>query len=213
MRQPWATALLCLLAAACAPAQRKAAKEIKPMNGDVQLESKIEAGEGGVKIAYTLTNLSGGPILVFDRMWDNEKGAIDPNWAYVEIRGGRALVKRMMENPPQGLRVSEPKVPYGREVAPGAKAEGTIALAAPLTERGAYDSFTHTSKQFADAPVSAIGFALGYAPKPANLAPAFQPVELNGEKLLLLDRAHVATIQKTATGEPAAVPLTAKVKQ
>ena len=61
--------------------------------------------------------------------------------------------------------------------------------------------------------MSAIGFALGYAPKPISLAPAFQPVELNGEKLLLLDRAHVATIQKTATGEPAAAALTAKVKQ
>lgn len=183
------------------------------MNGDVQLETKIEAGEGGVKIAYSLENLGSAPLLVFDRMWDNEKGALDPNWAYVEIRGGRALVKRMMETPPQGLRVSEPKVPYGREVAPGAKAEGTVTLPAPLTERSAYDSFTHTSKQFADAPVSAVGFALGYAPKPENLPPAFKPVELNGEKLLLLDRAHVATIQKTAAGQPAAVAIAAKVKR
>ena len=205
--------MLCSLAAYCAPAQRQAAKERKPMNGDAVLETKIEAGTSGVNIRYSLTNAGVEPILVFDRMWDNEKGALDPNWAYVEIRGGRALVKRMMENPPVGLRVSEPKVPYGREVAPGAKAEGTVSLPAPLTEHGAYDSFTHPSKQFADSQVSAVGFVIGYASKPKNLPPAFKPVDLNGEKLLLLDRAMVSSIQKSAASEPAQQNVAAKVKQ
>jgi hypothetical protein len=204
---------VCALAAFCAPAQRKASKEKKPMNGDAVLETRIEVSAAGVNIRYSLTNAGAEPVLVFDRMWDNEKGALDPNWAYVEIRGGRALVKRMMENPPPGLRVSEPKVPYGRELAPGAKAEGSLSLPAPLTERGAYDNFTHPSKQFADAQVSAVGFALGYAAKPKNLPPAFKPVELNGEKLLLLDRALVASIQKTAASEPAAQSIAARVKQ
>ena len=183
------------------------------MNGDAVLETKIEAGASGVSIRYSLTNTGAEPVLVFDRMWDNEKGALDPNWAYVEVRNGRALVKRLMENPPAGLRVSEPKVPYGRELAPGAKAEGTVSLPLPLTERGAYDSFTHTSKQFADSQVSAIGFAVGYAVKPKNLPPAFKPVELNGEKLLLLDRALVASIQKAAASEPAMKSVAARVKQ
>ncbi len=183
------------------------------MNGDAVLETKIEAGAGAVSIRYSLANTGTEPILVFDRMWDNEKGALDPAWAYVEIRGGRALVKRMMENPPAGLRVSEPKVPYGREVAPGAKAEGTVALPLPLTERGAYDSFTHASKQFGDSQVTAVGFAIGYAAKPKNLPPAFKPVELNGEKLLLLDRGMVASIQKTAASEPAQQSVAARVKQ
>jgi hypothetical protein len=204
---------VCALAAFCAPAQRMATKENKPMNGEAVLETKIEAGATGVSIRYSLTNTSSEPILVFDRMWDSEKGALDPNWAYVEIRGGRALVKRLMENPPAGLRVSEPKVPYGRQVAPGAKAEGTVALPAPLTERGAYDSFTHTSKQFTDAQVTAVGFAIGYAVKPKNLPPAFKPVELNGEKLLLLDRAMVGSIQKTAASEPDKQSVAARVKQ
>ncbi|MEP7363804.1 MAG: hypothetical protein ABI972_11160 [Acidobacteriota bacterium] len=183
------------------------------MNGDAVLETKIEAGAAGVSIRYSLTNSSSEPILVFDRMWDNEKGALDPNWAYVEIRGGRALVKRMMENPPDGLRVSEPKVPYGREVAAGAKAEGIVSLPVPLTERGAYDSFTHASKKFTDTQVSAVGFALGYATKPKNLPPAFKPVELNGERLLLLDRAMVASIQKVAASDPANQSVAARVKQ
>ena len=183
------------------------------MNGEAALETKIEAGATGVSVRYSLTNTGAEPILVFDRMWDNEKGALDPNWAYVEIRGSRALVKRLMENPPAGLRVSEPKVPYGREIAPGAKAEGAVTLPAPLTERGAYDAFTHTSRQFADARVTAVGFALGYAPKPKNLPPVFKPVELNGEKLLLLDRAMVGSIQKTATSEPSKQSVPARVKQ
>ena len=183
------------------------------MNGDPVLETKIEVGAAGVNIRYTLANTGSEPMLVFDRMWDNEKGALDPNWAYVEIRGGRALVKRMMEAPPAGLRVSEPKVPYGREIAPGAKAEGTVSLPAPLTERGAYDSFTHASKEFADTQVSAVGFALGYAAKPKNLPSAFKPVELNGEKLLLLDRAMVSSIQKAASSEPTTQSVPARVKQ
>ena len=183
------------------------------MTGEVVMQAKIEAGPGGVTIAYSLTNTGAAPILVFDRMWDSQAQALDPNWAYVEIRSGRALVKRMMENPPPGLHVSEPKVPYGREIAPGAKAEGVITLSAPLTERGAYDSFTHRSKQFADTRVTAIGFALGYAGKPTNLPPAFKPVELNGEKLLLLNRPLVASLQRTATSEPASASVDAKVKQ
>lgn len=183
------------------------------MTGEVAMHAKIEAGPGGVTITYSLTNTSAAPILVFDRMWDSQTQALDPNWAYVEIRSGRALVKRMMENPPQGLHVSEPKVPYGREVAPGAKADGVITLPAPLTERGAYDNFTHRSKQFAPTRVTAVGFALGYAVKPASLPPAFKPVEMNGEKLLLLDRPLVASLQRTATSEPAAASLDAQVKQ
>jgi len=183
------------------------------MQTDIRLETRIEQSADSLAVSYSLLNSTPKPLLLFDRMWDRKTGALNPNWAYVEIRGGRALIKRIMEPVPDSLDVNNPERPHAREIAPGAKAEGKFVLSLPLTERGAYDQFTHASKEFDETAVTAAGFVLGWAEKPDNLSPAYKPVELNGEKLLLLSDGLIASIQRTATGEPAHISAAAKTKR
>ena len=64
-----------------------------------------------LSVEYTFENPTDHPILVFDRLWDMHTNALHPNWAYVEIRGTRAAIKRDLDRMPEGLLHENPPVP------------------------------------------------------------------------------------------------------
>jgi|GEM_PF-3177054 len=183
-----------------------AEQENKHVQSPVVMQAEILAADDGVKISYVVHNHSETPILVLDRLWNRKMKSFDPNWAFVEIRGSKALIKRVMEPKPQGLIVERPPVPYGREVAPGEKAEGSFTLPVPLRADGSYDAYVMPNAVEQEVEVTDIGFMLAWTTKPKEiLSPAMRLVK-NGEETLQPFQYHVLDgAQRFLTSSPATV--------
>jgi hypothetical protein len=201
--------LAAALPVAARAAQRNGKKDPSPVQSEVNVMARITATAQELMVEYRAENRRADPVLIFDRLWDLRKEALDPNWVYVEASGRRVFLRRQMELRPALLHVEQPPVPYGRELAPGASLQGKFSIPSnPVYEAGAYYSFTHRGKPV-QMPVDQAVFELGWAVKPApgSLPPSIKPVELNGETLWLLPYGTVAHIQKIAAAPPVDVAL------
>jgi hypothetical protein len=183
----------------------QAVKEKNRMQHELRVGVRVESTPDHLEFEYWFENPFEQPILVYDRLWNKQANALEPNWAYVEIHDGVAEVKRLMELLPRGLRHENPTVPYGREIAPSMRGTGKFSVPLPLKQHGEYDGFRYPGARLHPAAVHQVTFSLGWCLKPAQLPPGIQPVEMHGEKLWLLPYSEVATIQLIATAPP--VPL------
>jgi hypothetical protein len=202
-----------LLATGGVPMNGQNPKEKNRMQHELRVDLRVHSKPDQLEFEYSFENTSSQPILVFDRMWDMQAQALSQDWAYVEIRGSAAVVKRRMEALPWGLHIENPTVPYGREIQPSARGGGKFYLPLPLKECGEYDGFVRRGAWAKPEPVHEVAFELGWSPKPASLPPGIQPVEMNGETLWLLPYGLVTTIQRTAITAPVRVDVSGKARR
>ena len=177
--------------------------EVPVVQSPIRMEAEFEVADQSLNISYTVKNGSSEAILVLDRMWDKKAKAFNPNWAYVEIRGSRALVKRVMEAKPLKMVVEHPPVPYGREVKPGERLEGKFALTLPLAAVGAYDFFLKPNAVVEEVTITELGFMLAWTTTPSEpLHPSMQRVVRDGEELQPFAYAILEPAQRFVTSEP-----------
>lgn len=206
--------MLSLQSANCGEAKPVPKKEGTAMQVDVRLKVDIQPKPDSLEISYEFVNPKDQPVLVFDRMWDREKKAIDPEWVNIEIRGTKALISRTLSKKPAGLHFDNPPVPYGREVAPGGTLTGKFSVALPLKERFGFYNFVRQSGEWKEIPVHEVAFALGWALKPTALPPAIQPVDVGEDKgMLLLPYEVVEPIQKLVISQPLRLTVSALAKR
>lgn len=154
------------------------------MQSPISMETKIEATDDALTVSYTVRNGSNEAILILDRLWNRKIKDFDPNWAFVEIRGSKALVKRVMEQKPRGLIVERPPVPYGRELAPGAELTGEFTLPLPLKADGSYDAYVMPNAVEQQVDLTDVGFMLAWTIKPAEPVPPSMRLVKRGEETL-----------------------------
>jgi hypothetical protein len=177
--------------------------EVPVVQSPIRMEAEFEVAGQILNVSYKVMNGSSEAILVLDRMWDKKAKAFNPNWAYVEIRGNRALVKRVMEAKPLKMVVEHPPVPYGREVKPGERLEGKFALTLPLAAVGAYDFFLKPNAVVEEVEVTELGFMLAWTTKPSEpLHPSMQKVTRDGEELQPFTYVILEPKQRFVTSEP-----------
>jgi hypothetical protein len=202
---------LAMALAVLSPGQK--AKEKNRMQHELRVSVRVQSAGDRLEIEYWFENPSAQPVLVFDRMWNMQANGLEPNWAYVEVHDGRAEVRRLMEQLPQGLRHESPTVPYGREIGPMARGSGKFSLALPLKQHGEYDAFRYQGAHFQPTPVHEVTFSMGWCLKPGQLPPGIQSVEMQGEKLWLLPYSLVAAIQLSATAPAVRVDAMGEVRR
>ena len=148
------------------------------MQSPIQMRTQLEVTPEAMQISYVVRNESTEPILLLDTHWNRKAKAFDPDWALVEIRGSKALIKRIMETKPKGLMIEHPPVPYGREVAPGASLEGKFSVPFPLTAFNPYDFYVMPGATAREVDVTDIGFMLAWTTVPP------EPVDRSMAKLV-----------------------------
>jgi hypothetical protein len=183
-------------------------KEKNRMQQELSVNLRMQPMPDHLEFEYSFENSLSQPVLVFDRLWDMQANSLKPNWVYVDIRGGEAAIKRLMETLPLGLHLENPAVPYGREIAPHARSGGKFSIALPLKQNGAYDGFVRRGAQLKPLAVKEVTFSLGWCPKPTSFPPAIQPVEMNGETLWLLPYGMASQVQRVAVSAPIQVHVT-----
>lgn len=205
---------LSLQSANCGEAKPAPQKEGTAMQVDVLLKVDIQPKPDSLEISYEFVNPKDQPVLVFDRMWNRAKKAIDPEWANVEIRGTKALISRSLSKKPVDLSFDNPPVPYGREVAPGKSVSGKFSVALPLEERFGFYNFVRQTGEWKEIPVTEVAFALGWALKPQTLPPAVKPVDVGEDKgLLLLPYEMLEPIEKLVISQPLRLAVSARAKR
>jgi hypothetical protein len=210
----FALLLLSLRSSHCGEARPIPQKEGPAMQVDVRFKVNIEPKPDSLNISYEFVNTQQQPVLVFDRMWDRQKQALDPNWAHVEIRATKALISRSVYKKPEGLRFDNPPVPYGRVVEPEQSLKGSFSVPLPLEEKFTFYNFVRQTGEMQDLPVTEVAFALAWAPKPANLPPGIQPVDVGEDKgMLLLPYEMAISLQKLMISQPVRVNLTGRGKR
>jgi hypothetical protein len=183
----------------------------KCMTGAPTVRFRYKLAAEHLEVDYAFRNPFNAPVLVYDRLWNMQKEALDPAWIYIEISGGRAILKRQLEPLPVGLHHENPEVPYGREIAPGAEAAGNCKVDLPLREIGPYNAITKRG-QPREVALTSLEFHLGWSAVPDTLPPGVKPVEVEGQKLLLLSYPKLASIQHVATSESFRVELAGVVR-
>lgn len=179
--------LVLAVLAVAGPFRAEAASE----QPSVRVEARAKVSKDAVILDYIVTNLSKEPVLVFDRRWDLEADRLDPSWASVAIEGKTAVVMRRVIEPPPGVLIEQPNLPYGHELAAGAASTGTIRLAFPLTEQAPHDDFGPVRAKTEDVALTAVQFEVGWAPK-SSLAKRLDPEDrvLEGGETLWLFEHH-----------------------
>lgn len=183
------------------------------MQSPIRMQVEFVAEADKLKVSYTVENGSSEPVMVLDRMWDKKAKAFNPDWAYVEIRNGRALVKRVMEAKPLKMVVEHPPTPYGRELKPGERLQDNFALSLPLTAFGAYDFFVKPNATLEEVELNEIGFMLAWTTPPKEpLPPSMKKVERNGEVVQPFTYYVLENEQRYVTSEPRKIRLAGRAK-
>ncbi len=173
------------------------------MQSPVAMQSNIEVGPDAIEISYAVTNGSNEPILLLDQLWNKKSKGFDPNWAFVEIRGGKALIKRIMETKPKGLAIEFPPVPYGRLIAPGTTLEGRFRVPLPLTAANPYTFYVMPKATPQPVQLTGLGFMLAWTtPPPEPVHPSMTRIEHDGMVLQPFTYYYLEGKQRFMTSEP-----------
>ena len=154
-------------------------------------------GAETLEVGYSLRNITGAPIYVFDRMWSMQNNALNKDWAYIDIGNKQALVARQAWPIPPGLRVENPEAPYGRVVPVDGEVKGIVKLKLPLAETNPYAGIVHRGGQRVESQVEELAFRLAWAP--VSAVSNGKTVEVEGEKLVYFPHAVVIRAQHLAT--------------
>lgn len=136
------------------------------MQSPIQMQAQFEVTPEEIQVAYVVKNESTEPIMLLDTHWNRKAKAFDPNWALVEIRGSKALLKRIMETKPKGLMIEHPPAPYGRELAPGDSLEGKFTVPLPLVAFNPYDFYVMPDATSQEVDITDVGFMMAWTTVP-----------------------------------------------
>jgi hypothetical protein len=178
----------------------------------VAIELKQSTAGGQLKIEYSVTNRSGKPIFIFDRLWSAHAHTIDANWAYVQIIGKTAIIRRLMETMPPGVHMETPPEPYGREIAPKATATGVFKIQLPISEWGPFDRMLGRTPG-ETVSIDKIALEIGWCPKnELELGlNELSPVKSGAEILWPFSYGQLKGVQRTVKSAPSPAKLRARV--
>ena len=174
----------------------------------IQVTFRPVYGDGKLKVEYSVINKSDVPILVFDRMRNLRTGEPDPNWAFVDISGGEAILKRAQEKMPKTMTMENNPVPYAREIPPGGTAAGHFQLAAPLRQSDPYHQLRGKALRTVD--VNKAQMWVGWCPKSELHEAAREPRILGGDRVWIPSYWDVEAVQRIAKSASFAVRLRAR---
>jgi hypothetical protein len=103
---------------------------------DVELKVKpVERTEAGLVLTYEVHNRGAQALWLLDRLFERGPTGslrLDPDKAYVELRGNAVAVSRMLHPIPGEVLVEVPEVPAVTRVEPGQTVSRRAVLAVPL---------------------------------------------------------------------------------
>jgi hypothetical protein len=178
----------------------------------LHLSARAEWQPGGetLVLQYQVHNPLDLPVLVFDRRWDDDLGAVDPAWVEVFFDAGRAVLIRGHLPPPDGAVADEYPVPYGRRLEPGETHVTELTLPMPLAEGSLWMAIQRAPLEGNDSTeveVERADLHLGWCVLQGTdgLPEASRtPVEIDGERLHRIDGELIAAAQQTAAATIAA---------
>jgi hypothetical protein len=110
---------------------------------DVELRVKsVERTEAGLVLTYEVHNRGGQALWLLDRLFESGPTGslrLNPDKAYVELRGNTVLVSRMLYPIPDEVLVEVPEVPAVTRVEPRQTVSRRAVLAVPLRHWLPYD--------------------------------------------------------------------------
>lgn len=110
---------------------------------DVELRVKsVERTEAGLVLTYEVHNRGGQALWLLDRLFESGPTGslrLNPDKAYVELRGSSVVVSRMLLPIPNEVLVEIPEVPAVTRVEPRQTVSRRAVLAVPLRQWLAYD--------------------------------------------------------------------------
>jgi len=131
---------------------------------DVELRVKpVERTEAGLVLTYEVHNRGGQAVWLLDRLFESGPTGslrLNPDKAYVELRGSEVLVSRMIYPVPDELLVEVPEVPAVSRVEPGQTVSRRAVLAVPLRQWLPYDQ--DSAKELPLESVSELRLRVGY---------------------------------------------------
>jgi hypothetical protein len=215
LRYTFAAACIVMLAqpSGCARKGVVAQEEQIPMQSPIKLKAEIQVQAEAIEVTYTVANESSEPVIILDRFFDRRKKSFDANWAYVEIRGGKALIKRAMERKPDTLPIEHPQTPYGRELKPGESLEASFSVPVPLEATNPYLFYSTPNAVTEEVQLTDIGFLLAWtAVPPEPLHPSMRKIEHDGETLQPFSYYYLDGKQRFLMAEPVTATIKGLVK-
>ncbi len=185
-----------------ADAQRTAAGRGNP---GVQVTIRPIFAGGMLEVHYSVINKTDVPVLVFDRMRNLRTGEPDPNWAFLEIAGGRAVLKRAMEDPHAPLMKENIPAPYAREVPKGGAVFGSFQVAVPLRQSDANGQLDRKAPAVTE--IDQLEMWVGWCPKSELRSASLAPRKFGADLVWIPSYLDILEVQKIAKSASVAMPL------
>jgi hypothetical protein len=131
---------------------------------DLSLTGTLVADGRSARLAYEVTNKTVGTIYLFNVLhleFDEASYPIDPAGCYVEVRNGRVILSKKIIEPPDGVDVETPNIPFVTRLLRGQTFAETVTLALPLKAHTPYDDSPEPAEQARVVRLPA-DFELGY---------------------------------------------------
>lgn len=201
----WMLSLLIIhsTAAPSADIQETAAMSDKP---GVLVNFRPAYAGGKLKVQYSVVNKTNSPIVVFDRMRNLRTGEPDPNWAFVDIIGRTAVLKRAMEPTGGPVMMENIPEPYAREILPGETATGSFQLAVPLRQSDPYGRIPR-GRTLRTVEVDKVEIWVGWCPKSELKAASREKTKIGDDLVWIPSYLDIELVQKTAKSAPIAIRL------
>lgn len=103
----------------------------------------VERTEAGLVLTYEVHNRGGQALWLLDRLFESGPTGslrLDPDKAYVDLRGSPVVVSRMLQPVPDDMLVEVPEVPAVTRVEPGQTVSRRAVLPVPLHQSLPYAS-------------------------------------------------------------------------
>jgi hypothetical protein len=139
----WVVGLALLLGCGRGAAGTRNTGRMSVAEADVELRVKsVERTEAGLVLTYEVHNRGGQALWLLDRLFESGPTGslrLEPDRAYVELRGNAVVVSRMLHPVPDNMLVEVPEVPAVTRVEPRQTVSRRAVLAVPLRHWLPYD--------------------------------------------------------------------------
>lgn len=206
---PMLTWIFSLLLVHSAVAQDIDDKEVLPMSDQpgIQVTFRPVYNDGKLKVEYWVVNKTDAPVVIFDRMRNLMTGKPDPNWVFVDISSGMAVLKRAQERMPKNMTMENNPVPYAREIPSGAKVKEHFQLAVPLRQSDPYRQLKGKTLRVVE--VERMEFWIGWCPKAELKEAASERRTFGRDRVWIPSYWDVDAVQRIAKSAPIAIRLRA----
>jgi hypothetical protein len=186
--------------------QEAAAMSAKP---EVVVTFQPTYAGGKLKIRYSVVNKTDAPVVVFDRMRNLRTGEPDPNWAFVDIAGHTAVLKRAMEPTGGPVMMENIPEPYAREIVPGGTVAGSFTLPTPLNQSDPYGKIPKGTL-LRKVEVDKMEMWVGWCPKAKLKAASREATKIGDDLVWIPSYLDIELVQKIAKSAPSNIRLPAR---